>query len=64
MGNLSRVLSTLIIPNPHSYLTPCTQVGVHLYSTCVHSGTAPLSLQADACVMSPCQLISRHRIGH
>ena len=41
MGNLSRVLSTLIIPNPHSYLTPCTQVGVHMYSTCVHTQVQP-----------------------
>ena len=44
MGNLSRVLSTLIIPNPHSYLTPCTQVAVQCtVYMCTHSGTAPLS---------------------
>ena len=50
IGNRSRVLSILIIPNPHSYLTPCTQVTVHRslymctvrYSPSLQAGIRPV----------------------
>ena len=50
IGNQSRVLSILIIPNPHSYLTPCTQVTVHRslymctvrYSPSLQAGSRPV----------------------